>query len=448
MIVNCKNTLLISYQANILPNGKSIPFNFINLCIMNIQIITIGDELLIGQVVDTNSAWMAERLNESGFRVERIVSIGDSPEAIIEALDDAASRVKIILITGGLGPTRDDLTRDTLCKYFNTNLILNSEVEAGLESFFASRGKPLTDTNRNQAYVPEKCVPIMNLLGTAPGMWFEENGKIFVSMPGVPFEMKGMMEQFVLPKLTEKYQLPPVFHFTVTTVGIGESFLADKLSEFESSLPGYVRMAYLPGPGMVRLRLSCYDSSKEKEDAIRKLGKTMEELAGKYFFGEGDLTPQEMVGNWLTKTNSTLSIAESCTGGYLSHLITSVPGSSVYYIGSSISYANEVKTQFLGVNPEVIASKGAVSEEVAIAMAKGVRDRLKSTWALATTGVAGPGGGTPEKPVGTVWIGVAGPGGVTARKYHFGKDRVRNIQMSALFAFNMLRNEMFVSEKS
>ncbi len=409
---------------------------------MNVEIITIGDELLIGQVVDTNSAWMATVLNEAGFRISHITTVADDETQILSALSHARSRVGIILMTGGLGPTKDDLTRDTLCKYFNCGLVLDPKILADLTAFFASRGKTLTATNRAQAEVPEKCIPIYNTLGTAPGMYFEEEGAIYASMPGVPFEMMNMMTGFVLPKLQSAFNLPRVFHHTITTVGIGESFLSDILSEFESSLPSYIKLAYLPSVGLVRLRLSCYGSDPEIEKQILDLSEKASGLIGKYVFGYGNSDPEQIIGNMLLEKGHTIAVAESCTGGYISHLITSVPGCSRYYIGSSVSYANEVKTRFLDVDPAVIATKGAVSEEVAIAMATGVRNRLGSTWALATTGIAGPDGGTAEKPVGTVWIGLAGPNKVFAKKFKFVNNRSRNIHLTAIYAFDLLKNEL------
>jgi nicotinamide-nucleotide amidase len=409
---------------------------------MKVEIITIGDELLIGQVVDTNSAWMATRLNESGIRVTRITTVSDSELAIIDAINKAVADADIVLITGGLGPTRDDLTKDTLCKFFNVKLVTDQKVEKDLENYFKSRGRTLTDTNRKQAEIPANCTPIYNNNGTAPGMWFEENGKVFASMPGVPYEMKAMMDEFVIPRLSSMFNLPRVFHQTIITVGVGESYLSDMLTAWELALPEYIKLAYLPSVGMVRLRLSCYESSPEREKQVMHEVLNLEKLIGKYIFGYGNETPETIIGQMLKSRKQTVSVAESCTGGYLSHLITSIPGCSEWYIGSSISYANEVKSRFLGVDAGIIESKGAVSEEVAKAMAIGVREKLGTDWAVATTGVAGPTGGTDEKPVGTVWIALAGNGHVIAEKFQFGNNRSRNIQLSALYAFNMLRNEL------
>ncbi len=409
---------------------------------MNCEIITIGDELLIGQVIDTNSAWMATRLNEAGIRVKQMTSVSDDPEHITKELKAALNRSAIVLITGGLGPTKDDLTKDTLCRFFNTTLVEDPKVVHDLTVYFKSRGRELTETNRKQAEIPANCTPVYNKNGTAPGMWFDFEGKVIVSMPGVPYEMKAMMDEIVIPKLSSLFQLPIVSHQTIITTGVGESFLSDLLEPWETRLPPYFKLAYLPSTGMVRLRLSCYQSNDSLEFQLMEELEKAKLLIGKYIYGYNDDTPEKIVGKLLIEKNQTLAVAESCTGGYISHLITSVPGSSTYYIGSTISYANEVKTRFLGVSQEVIADKGAVSEEVAKAMAEGVRSTLGSTWAISTTGIAGPGGGTPEKPVGTVWIGLAGPNVLIAKKFQFGNDRLRNIQITAISAFSMLRKEI------
>jgi nicotinamide-nucleotide amidase len=414
---------------------------------MDCEIITIGDELLIGQVIDTNSAWMATRLNESGFRVKQIISVSDDLAHICRSVDEALARVGIVLLTGGLGPTRDDLTKDALCSYFSCGLVTDDRIIDDLTRYFSQRGRPLTETNRKQAEVPEKCRPLYNQHGTAPGMWFDPpGGKVLVSMPGVPYEMKAMMDEQVLPELRERFRLPPVYHQTIITTGVGESYLADQIREWEVALPEHIRLAYLPSVGMVKLRLSCYGATEEKIGEVLNEVSKLKSLISKYIYVIGDFTLQEALGELLKSKGQTLAIAESCTGGYLSHLVTSVPGSSAYYIGSTISYANEVKSRFLGVDPEIISREGAVSEMVAKAMAAGVREKLGTTWSLSTTGIAGPAGSTPEKPVGTVWIGMAGPSGVAARKFQFGQDRMRNIQATGVAAFTMLRNAVAGNE--
>lgn len=406
------------------------------------EIITIGDELLIGQVVDSNSAWMSQRLNEAGVRVRWKSTVGDDAELMKQAIGTAMSRSDLVLLTGGLGPTKDDKTRGVLCDFFRCGLVTNQQVLEGLEQYFSARGRTISETNRDQANVPEMCEVIYNHHGTAPGMWFSENGRILVSMPGVPYEMKAMMDAFVIPRVRAYFALPEVVHHTVTTIGVPESHLSDMLSTWESSLPGRYALAYLPSPGMVRLRLSCYDAHGSEKAEMLELLEQLKPIIAPYLFTVGDTSPEQFIGESLRIRQETISLAESCTGGYLSHLITSVPGSSIWYMGSSVSYANEVKTTFLGVDPEVISSQGAVSEEVAKAMANGIRAKLSTTWALATTGIAGPGGGSVEKPVGTVWIALAGPLGTMARKYRFGDNRLRNIQMTAISAFKMLRDAM------
>ncbi|MFM8917766.1 MAG: competence/damage-inducible protein A, partial [Bacteroidota bacterium] len=413
-----------------------------HLCGMNAEIITIGDELLIGQVIDTNSAWMAQRLNEAGVRVVRKQTVGDVPEQMAEVIKAALNRSDIVLLTGGLGPTKDDKTRDVLCTVYKCGLVVDAQTLARMEAYFTARNRVLSDTNRDQANVPDKCTPIPNHHGTAPGMWFEENGKILVSMPGVPYEMKAMMDEFVIPKLRNQFALPEVFHQTIITMGITESHLSDLLSKWESELPARYTLAYLPAPGIVRLRLSCYDAGMHDANAMTELMDGLATLVQPYLFSRGDTTPEQSIGEMLRIRNQTLSVAESCTGGYVSHLITTVPGSSIWYMGSSVSYDNEVKSTFLGVDANIISTKGAVSEEVARAMAEGIRTKLKTTWSIATTGVAGPGGGTPEKPVGTVWIALSGPFGTQAKMFRFGDNRLRNIQMTALMAFKMLRDAM------
>jgi nicotinamide-nucleotide amidase len=406
------------------------------------EIITIGDELLIGQVYDTNSGWIAREMNSIGVRINQFITVNDRSDHILGAVSDALSRADIVLITGGLGPTRDDLTKETLAGFFKSRLIEDSRVLEELENYFASRGRKLTETNRKQALVPDNCEVLYNANGTAPGMWFEKDEKVLVSMPGVPHEMKAMMKQHVIPKIISRFNLPEVFHHTIMTTGVGESFLSDIISEWETSLPGYIRLAYLPSPGLVRLRLSCYNSNPAVKEEILQLAKQLKPLIGSYIYGFNDVLLEEELGRLLKEFSQTISVAESCTGGYLSHLITSVPGSSEYYIGSTISYANDVKTKILDVEPDLIRSKGAVSREVAEAMANGVRTTLGSTWSISTTGIAGPGGGSAEKPVGTVWIGISGPAGTFAKQFNFANDRLRNIQMSSMFAMNLLRMEI------
>ncbi|MDD5570623.1 MAG: competence/damage-inducible protein A [Bacteroidales bacterium] len=410
---------------------------------MYAEIISIGDEILIGQVVNTNSAWLAEQLNLLGIKIAQITVVADIPANIIKSLDDASIRADLILITGGLGPTKDDRTKQTLCKYFNTKLVLNNDVYEDIEKFFAIRGIPITELNRKQAEVPENCKIFRNKTGTAPGMWFEKNGKVFVSMPGVPFEMKEMMRKYVLAEITNHFKTEAIFHKTILTQGKGESFLSDLIEEWETNLPDFIKLAYLPSPGIVRLRLSAY--GKEKSKLISEVEKQVEKLKNiipEFIYGYDNETLEEIVGNLLKSKNKTLSIAESCTGGYISHKITGISGSSDYFAGAVICYSNDVKINELGVSPVNIEKQGAVSEEVVIEMAKGVKEKLKTDYAVATSGIAGPTGGTDKKPIGTTWIAIASPHNVFAQKFLFGNNRERNIQRASITALNMLRKEI------
>jgi len=410
---------------------------------MKAEIISIGDELLIGQVVNTNASWMASELNKSGIQVVHIATISDQEKAIRKALDDALERADIVLITGGLGPTKDDITKLTLARYFGTGMVFHKPTYEKVKGFFDSMNISMTDLNRKQAEIPENCIPLENNNGTAPGMWFEKNEKIIVSMPGVPFEMKPIMTDMVLPKLCEKYKLGSIIHKTIMTTGMGESFMSEIIKEWENSLPEYIKLAYLPQPGIVRLRLTALGKDKtmlqqEVEKYCRELHKYIPDL----IYGYDEAMPEEVVGKLLVERKQTVSTAESCTGGYLAHLITSVPGSSAYYTGSVVSYANEVKMIELGVNSRDLLKHGAVSQTVVEQMALGIKKKLKTDYALAVSGIAGPDGGTKEKPVGTVWIAVATPKNVHSKLFHFGEHRGRNIRRSALAALNMLRLEM------
>lgn len=409
---------------------------------MTAEIITIGDEILIGQIIDSNSAWMAQQLNFIGIKVKQITSVSDSQTHIMEALDAAIKRADIILMTGGLGPTNDDLTKPTLCKYFNTGLRFDETAYRDIEALFKQRGREVTPLNRLQAEVPENCKTIYNKNGTAPGMWFEERGKIFVSLPGVPFEMKAMMTETVLPWLTGKFKLPPVIHRTILTQGIGESILADKIKEWENALPVNMRLAYLPSVGMVRLRLSAVG---EKEKMLTEINSQIEKvlpLIDKYIFGFDDDTLQSRVGDELRKRNATLVTTESCTGGYVAHLITTVPGSSAYFKGGIVSYANEMKEEVLHVSADTLKKYGAVSEETVKEMAGHAQKIFKTDYALATSGIAGPDGGTPEKPVGTVWIAVATPEKIITRKLQLGNKRLHVIEVAAQSVLHLLLKEL------
>lgn len=407
------------------------------------EIITIGEELLIGQVVDTNSAWISEQLNLIGISVKQIISISDNKEQIIDTLNNAVKRSKIILITGGLGPTKDDITKQTLAEYFNSKLIFNEDAYNNIEAIFKRRSLQISELNKLQAYLPDNCKVIPNLEGTASGMLFRKDDCIIISMPGVPYEMKTMMEKFILKELQNEFKLPYVVHKTILTQGIGESFLAEKIEKWENNLPSNISLAYLPSPGIVRLRLTAKGKEKEKLEQLISLKiDELKAIISEYIFGYDNETLEEIVGKLLKERNKTLAIAESCTGGYLSHLITSVPGSSNYFKGSIISYANEIKLHELNVDEETLKKYGAVSKEVVKQMAKNILLKFNTDFAIATSGIAGPDGGTNDKPVGMVWIAVADKKNVNAHVFYMGEHRGRNIQKSAITALNLLRKKI------
>ena len=410
---------------------------------MKAEIISIGDEILIGQVINTNSSWMATELNNIGIEVHQITTVSDRRRHILDALEEASAHADLILLTGGLGPTKDDITKQTLCEYFNTELVFSKEVLEDIKKLFYFRGLAVNDLNRKQAEIPALCKPLTNKHGTAPGMWFDYDEKIYVSLPGVPFEMKTLMEEQVLPKIKSLLRGQAIFHKTVLTQGVGESWLAGKIESWEEQLPANLKLAYLPQPGMVRLRLSLkgQDIRILKETANREILK-LKKIIPDLIFGYDHDTLEEIVGRELKKRGKTLSIAESCSGGYISHLITSIPGSSDYFKGSVVSYANEIKENILGVKNQSLARYGAVSEVVVKEMALGTKLKFNTDYTIATTGVAGPGGGSEEKPVGTTWIAVATENNIVAEKFMFGYHRGRNIRKTALQALNMLRKQI------
>lgn len=409
---------------------------------MKAEIITIGDELLIGQTIDTNSAWIGKQLYLIGIDVNRINSISDKKQDILDALNESRKRADLILITGGLGPTKDDITKHTLAEYFNSELYLDKEVLSSIKKFFDLRGREMLEVNKLQAELPRKATILANPVGTASGMWFEDKGQIFVSMPGVPYEMKSLMENHVLPKAKSYFKTPEIIHRTVLTQGIGESFLAEKLSDWEDELRNSgLSLAYLPSPGLVKLRVS----SKGIENGKKLVDEFVNELYNRIpelIFGEGKDTLQNIIGKHLTDQNKTIATAESCTGGYISQLITSIPGSSKYYKGSTIAYAYDVKSNDLNVSADDLNSFGAVSQQVVEQMARGIKKKMRCDYAIATSGIAGPEGGTDEKPVGTVWIAIATPSKIISKKYLFGNDRQRNVHKTAITAFNLLRKEL------
>lgn len=407
------------------------------------EIITIGDEILIGQVVDTNSAWMATQLNLAGIRVKQVTSVSDDAAHITEALAQAEQRARIILITGGLGPTRDDITKATLARYFGMGMRRDEETLRQVEEIFKRLNRPMIESNRMQADVPDGCTVIQNKNGTAPCMWFEHHGNVIVSMPGVPFEMMYLMEEEILPRLSHAFQLPFIYHKTILTAGIGESFLAEQIAEIEDGLPGHIKLAYLPKLGQVRLRLS---GSGTDEGPLREEVETFARMivarVGQFVVTEEDIALEQALLDKMKERKLTLSTAESCTGGYIAHLLTRHPGSSAVYKGGGVVYANELKKSVLSVQAETLDRYGAVSEQTAREMAAGALDHFKTDYAVAVTGIAGPDGGTPDKPVGTVWIAVAGKSGVQARLFTFGNKRLQNIERSAIAALNMILNEL------
>lgn len=410
---------------------------------INAEIITIGDEILYGQIVDTNSAWMGTELTRIGIKVKQITSISDNAAHIVAALDDARTRANIILITGGLGPTKDDLTKTVLTTYFKTELQLHEPSLADVTEIFKKRGIEVSELNRQQAFLPASCTPVRNVLGTAPGMWFEEDGIVFVSMPGVPFEMKRMMTDVVLPQLKACFKTPEIIHKVVQTFGIPESTLADTIEEWELDLPPHIRLAYLPHLGGVRLRLtgqgvSATTLDKELEEQVAQLS----QIIPKYIFAYGEVPLEEAIGNLLKERKLTIATAESCTGGYLAHKLTSVPGSSAYFMGSVIAYHNDVKVNELGINKETLAQHGAVSEATVREMAENIRKKLNTDIGVATSGIAGPEGGSPDKPVGTIWIACADGNGTKVKLLNFNKNRMLNIEYTAMTALNLIRQRL------
>ena len=410
---------------------------------MLVEIITIGDEILIGQIVDTNSAWMAQALNTIGVKVKQITSVSDNREHILAALNEASKRAHLVLITGGLGPTKDDITKATLCDYFGGGLIFSDLQYAQVEKLFRSFGREVTEINRKQAEIPERCELIVNYNGTAPGMWFEKDGIYYMSMPGVPYEMKAMMETQVIPKIRDAFSLPVIVHRTFLTQGIGESVLSEMITDWEDALPNHMKLAYLPSPGMVRLRISAHGENEMHVSAeIEEQAKELYKHIGNYIYGEGEETLEAIILNILKKDKKTLSLAESCTGGNISHLLTSIPGASDAFVGGAVVYTNTMKVDVLGVLPQTITDYGVVSEEVVREMAKGAIQKFNSDFAIAVSGVAGPGADKDGNPVGSVWIAIAGKDFTEAKKFQFSTNRERNITMSSYAALNYLRKQL------
>ncbi|MGY0035486.1 competence/damage-inducible protein A [Pedobacter sp. NJ-S-72] len=407
------------------------------------EIITIGDEILIGQIVDTNSAWMAKQLNAAGIKVKQITSVSDDADHIIEALGQAEKRAEIILITGGLGPTKDDITKYTLAKYFNMGMRRDPEVLAHVEEIFRRFNRPMIESNNKQADVPDGCTVIQNKNGTAPCMWFDHNGTIIVSMPGVPFEMMYLMDDEIIPRLKNAFELPFIYHKTILTANLGESFLAQQIEEIEDSLPPSIKLAYLPKLGQVRLRLSTSgtDEARLKAD-VEVYAQQIIEKIKPYIVAEDDIAIEKAILNIMDEKGLTLSTAESCTGGYIAQLITQHAGCSSVFAGGAVAYSYELKESVLGVKADTLAKYGAVSEQTVKEMASGAITNFKTDYSVAVSGIAGPDGGTVDKPVGTVWIAVANKNGVVAKLFSFGSKRAQNIERSAIAALTMILNQL------
>jgi len=404
------------------------------------EIITIGDEILYGQIMDTNSQWISQQLDEIGAKVRRKISISDNKQDIKSALEESINRSDFVLITGGLGPTKDDLTKSALSEYFGMKLKLNESALEDVEDIFQRFGKQLTDLNRQQAFLPEGCTKIKNEQGTAPGMWFEKNGKSIIAMPGVPFEMKAMMKKVVLEKIKKKYPLPIIEHKLIKTIGIGESWLSEMIADWEDNLPTHITLAYLPGKGQVKLRLTGIGENREiLKKEIEQSCEAILPTIKKYVFGFGDIEIEDAIGEFLKNKQLTIATAESCTGGFLAHRFTSVAGSSEYYFGSVVAYHNDIKKLALGVKAETLEIHGAISEETAIEMAEAVKNKFGVDIGISTTGIAGPDGGTEEKPVGTVWMAISFGKITKTRKILLPGTRMLNIEYTAINAMNFIR---------
>ncbi|MDX5447497.1 MAG: competence/damage-inducible protein A [Bacteroidota bacterium] len=408
-----------------------------------VEIVTIGDEILIGQTVDTNSAWLGENLNSIGLEIRQIRSIPDTREAIIQAMDSVFPSTKLVIVTGGLGPTKDDLTKYTLTDYFGGELEYHPEIFEHIIELFSRFGRKPNDLNKNQAWLPNNARILKNDRGTASGMMWKKDDRYYVSLPGVPYEMKHLMKEHILPWAKEELVDGHIHHHTILTQGVPESELATMLSDWEENLPSFIKLAYLPSPGMVKLRLTARGTDSEKmEKALEEEASKAESILGDVVYGEDDDRLEIIVGNLLSEQGSTLATAESCTGGQIATMITSVAGSSKYYLGSIVSYANLVKENPLGVTDEALRENGAVSEVVVRQMAEGIHNLTGADYCIATSGIAGPGGGSEEKPVGTVWIALRTPQETFAKRFQFGNKRDTNIRKTSLMALDMLRKSL------
>lgn len=410
---------------------------------MQATIVTIGDEILIGQIVDTNSVSISRHLNRAGIVVRRRLSIGDEREQIMRTVREAIAECEVTIITGGLGPTKDDITKKTLSDLFGGELRYDEQVGEHVRTMLEKRGVTFNELNRGQALVPDCCTVLFNYHGTAPGMWFEREGRVVISLPGVPFEMEHLMEEQVMPRLKERFALRSILHRTLITSGLAESMLAERIAPWEEALPPYLKLAYLPNPGAVRLRLSAYEV--EGESVAREIDEQfakLQALIPQYVVGFEDATVQELIHRALTERGLKLAVAESCTGGRIASLFTAMAGASAYFEGSVVAYQNRIKEQLLGVSVESLAKYGAVSDEVVLQMAEGARTLFKSDYAIATSGIAGPSGGSKQKPVGTVWMAVAGPKRTVCQLRHCGTDRGQIIERAAAYAIALLREEL------
>ncbi|WPZ10652.1 competence/damage-inducible protein A [Roseivirga spongicola] len=407
------------------------------------EILTIGDEILYGQITDTNSQWISSELDQLGIKVVRKTTVGDTEEAILGAFAEAEARADMVLITGGLGPTNDDLTMPMLAQYFDSEIVMNESVLTHVKHFFESRGRTFTELNKRQALVPKAAEVLHNELGTAPGTWYEKNGKVFVSMPGVPHEMKNLMKTLVLPKLASFFQTPVIYHKLIKTVGIGESFLADKIKDWEESLPEHISLAYLPSVGQVKLRLTAIGDNREhlKKD-VQDLIDDLMPLAGSYIYGYDNTTLEEAVGQLLKAKGKTIALAESCSGGYVQHKITTIAGSSEYFQGGVVPYHNNHKVNLLGVKPATLEVHGAVSEACVKEMAEGARKLFNADIGASSSGIAGPGGGSEEKPVGTVWIAFADEKETITKKLQLTQNRLLNIELTQISVLNLVRKSL------
>ena len=426
--------------------GESSRFILKNLTMhdsIHAEILTIGDEILFGQITDTNTQWIGTELTNMGIRPTRKTSVGDQADDILAVLAEALQRADLLIITGGLGPTKDDITKHTLCRFFDTELEINPDALALITEFFRKRGREMTELNRQQAALPKSCTYLQNDWGTAPGMWFEKEGKVVVSLPGVPFEMKNLMTHRVLPQLKAFFKAPIIKHKVIRTIGIGESFLAETIEAWEDSLPAHIKLAYLPHFGQVRLRLTATgsDDAQLASELDYEVSRVLP-LIDKFVYGYDANELEDVIGQLLLAENATLSTAESCTGGFVAHRITSVPGSSRYYTGSVVAYDNTVKISTLGVHESLLREYGAVSEQVVAAMAEGARKLLHTTYALATSGIAGPDGGTADKPVGTIWIACATPDRTITRLLTLSNHRSVNVELTTTYALDLVRKNI------